>query len=105
MPSSSISSAASSCGLQDQRPLQDVSLLSRSAALVDVDAEAEQHRWVPPDAKGLPVSLPSLGSVNHAKGSCKACLFAFHAVKACANGASCSFCHFEHPPKRRVKHI
>lgn len=67
-----------------------------------VAADEELLRRVPLDAQGLPTSV---GSLEHADGTCKPCLFAHHASKACANGLSCPFCHFEHPPKRRVKSI
>lgn len=45
----------------------------------------------------------SVGSVGHAQGTCKPCVFAHHAEKSCANGVSCRFCHFEHAPKRRMR--
>jgi hypothetical protein len=88
-PSGSVRSVASSGGGLQDRPLS-------------IEEESELLRWVPRNANGLPTSA---GSVGHAEGSCKPCLFAYHASKACTNGVSCPFCHFEHPPKRRVKHI
>lgn len=65
-------------------------------------ARGDLEEWVPRDMRGL---LTSIGSVQHAQGTCKPCLFAHHASKACANGVACVFCHFEHPPKRRVKNV
>eukprot|EP00448_Togula_jolla_P002328 CAMPEP_0170600218 /NCGR_PEP_ID=MMETSP0224-20130122/17219_1 /TAXON_ID=285029 /ORGANISM="Togula jolla, Strain CCCM 725" /LENGTH=253 /DNA_ID=CAMNT_0010924933 /DNA_START=20 /DNA_END=781 /DNA_ORIENTATION=- len=59
-----------------------------------------QRGGVPRDDRGLPTSLGSLG---HAQGVCKPCLFAHHPTKACSNGLACPFCHFLHPPKRRMR--
>jgi len=36
--------------------------------------------------------VPSVGSVGHASGRCKPCVF-FHAVEGCTNGFTCQFCH------------
>lgn len=57
-------------------------------------------RNVPRDEHG---ALTSIGSIGHAEGACKPCLFAHHPSKVCVNGAACKFCHFEHPPKRRLR--
>jgi len=56
--------------------------------------------WAPLDHRGIPTSI---GSIAHAQGVCKPCLFAYHAAKVCKNGIACPFCHFEHAPKRRTK--
>jgi len=53
---------------------------------------------IPHDAQGRPTSIGSLG---HAQGLCKPCVFAHHASKSCLNGIACSFCHFEHAPKQK----
>lgn len=49
-----------------------------------------------------PVALPSLGSAQHAEGTCKPCAFAY---EGCANGAACLFCHLCPPGelKRRKR--
>mmetsp|Transcript_29950 Transcript_29950/g.81176 ORF Transcript_29950/g.81176 Transcript_29950/m.81176 type:complete len:258 (-) Transcript_29950:280-1053(-) len=73
-------------------------LVEGSRELTDEDLLS----WVPHTASGMPTSI---GSLEHADGTCKPCLFAHHASKACANGLACLFCHFEHPPKRRVKNV
>lgn len=57
-------------------------------------------RKVPRDDKG---SLTSIGSLGHVEGNCKPCVFAHHAQRPCANGVRCQFCHFPHPPKRRLR--
>ena len=45
----------------------------------------------------------SVGSLNHADGTCKPC--AFMHTKGCQSGADCSFCHLCPPgeKKRRAK--
>jgi hypothetical protein len=53
---------------------------------------------VPRDAHGMPTSI---GSIGHAQGMCKPCVFAHHASKVCLNGVACPFCHFEHAPKQK----
>lgn len=63
-----------------------------------LDASLLQH--VPVDEQG---AYTSIGSVGHAEGVCKPCVFAHHAEKICANGVQCRFCHFEHEPKRRMR--
>lgn len=55
---------------------------------------------VPRDDKG---ELLSIGSIHHDEGTCKPCVFAFHETKRCENGVRCPFCHFMHPPKKRVR--
>lgn len=55
---------------------------------------------VPLDSQGIPTSI---GSILHNEGTCKACVFAHNDRKACQNGVQCKFCHFNHPPKRRLR--
>merc|ERR1719473_2224386 len=73
--------------------------LSYSAREDDPDLEDLLQR-VPHDENG---TLMSIGSIAHEAGTCKPCVFAYNAKKACANGIRCSFCHFVHPPKVRVR--
>lgn len=56
---------------------------------------------VPRDQQG---SLTSIGSIVHEEGTCKPCVFAHNERKACQNGVNCHFCHFAHPPKRRMRY-
>jgi len=63
-------------------------------------SEDELLRLVPRDANG---ALLSIGSVGHEEGTCKPCVFAFNENKPCGNGLRCSFCHYQHPPKKRVR--
>ncbi|GFE54392.1 hypothetical protein BaOVIS_017960 [Babesia ovis] len=44
---------------------------------------------------------PSFGSITHANGYCKPCVFANKTVNSCKNGADCNFCHFKHRITRR----
>mmetsp|Transcript_117804 Transcript_117804/g.333975 ORF Transcript_117804/g.333975 Transcript_117804/m.333975 type:complete len:254 (-) Transcript_117804:194-955(-) len=68
-------------------------------SLQNVDVEALK-RSIPLDGDG---QLTSIGSVGHAAGTCKVCLFA-HSKAGCTNGMYCSFCHFYHKrPKRKNK--
>lgn len=48
-------------------------------------------------------SLTSVGSIVHEDGTCKPCVFAHSERKKCQNGIRCVFCHFAHPPKRRMR--
>lgn len=43
--------------------------------------------------------LPSLGSVDHARGNCKPC--AFVTTRGCGLGAQCTFCHLCEPGEKR----
>eukprot|EP00371_Babesia_bovis_P000935 XP_001609582.1 hypothetical protein [Babesia bovis T2Bo] len=45
--------------------------------------------------------VPSFGSITHANGYCKPCVFANKAVNSCKNGLDCNFCHFKHRITRR----
>jgi hypothetical protein len=56
---------------------------------------------IPRDADG---ALTSIGSVGHAAGECRPCVFANSGKgKVCENGVSCLFCHFWHEPKKRTR--
>jgi hypothetical protein len=55
---------------------------------------------VPKDAQG---NYLSIGSLGHEEGTCKPCVFAYNEAKPCENGFRCSFCHYVHPPKKRVR--
>jgi len=92
------SPASSQEGKTEAAPSLSEALVDGSRELTDEDLLS----WVPRTPSGTPTSI---GSLEHADGTCKPCLFAYHATKACANGLACLFCHFEHPPKRRAKNI
>lgn len=55
---------------------------------------------VPRDTEG---KLLSIGSLSHAEGTCKPCVFAYNESRPCENGVHCGFCHYLHPPKKRVR--
>lgn len=57
--------------------------------------ELKEH--VPRDVHG---HLTSIGSLGHATGNCKVCIFA-HTKSGCSNAAACGFCHFPHKRARR----
>jgi len=63
-------------------------------------SEDELMRLVPRDEQG---KMLSIGSVGHEEGTCKPCVFAYNENKPCGNGLRCSFCHYQHPPKKRVR--
>lgn len=46
--------------------------------------------------------VPSLGSVNHAKGHCKPCLFQ-HTRIGCLKASGCEFCHYSHKRKDKPR--
>lgn len=48
-------------------------------------------------------TLLTIGSIPHEEGACKPCVFAHSERKICQNGVQCTFCHFPHPPKRRLR--
>lgn len=49
---------------------------------------------------------PSIGSLDHAQGTCKPCVFIWNPKKGgCVNAENCTFCHYKHPPKKRVKSL
>eukprot|EP01066_Platyproteum_vivax_P014744 Platyproteum_vivax@DN6592_c0_g1_i4.p1 len=55
---------------------------------------------IPRDENG---AMLSVGSIPHTNGTCKPCVFAFHASKPCLNGVNCGFCHYHHAPKKRCR--
>lgn len=69
------------------------------AGLLD-ESELELLKKLPRDEMGNPLSL---GSVGHEEGSCKPCVFAHNEAKPCQNGIRCGFCHYSHPPKKRLR--
>lgn len=73
---------------------------------IDLDALQEHHREtlimaIPRD----PVTgeVLSCGSIPHALGSCRPCVFARNDGKQCLFGPSCLYCHFEHESKKRMR--
>jgi len=52
---------------------------------------------VPLNASGEPSST---GSVGHANGVCKVCIY-FAGPDGCSSGVACSFCHLPHKPGKR----
>jgi len=69
----------------------------------DSDGEGQQQQAgrSPEDApKPPPGALhPSIGSENHAEGTCKRCCF--FPRNRCNNGYDCDFCHYEHEKRKR----
>lgn len=51
----------------------------------------------------LPETLPSIGSLLHASGKCKPCVFAHKTVNCCTKQLSCVFCHFHHKTNKRSR--
>jgi hypothetical protein len=66
-------------------------------------SEAVSQSVVVSQPVGSP-ELPSVGSADHASGTCKPCAYFAHS-RGCANGLQCQFCHFCPPGelKRRQK--
>jgi len=70
----------------------------------DSDGEGQQqqqpHRSPEDIPKPPPGALhPSIGSENHAEGTCKRCCF--FPRNRCNNGYECDFCHCEHEKRKR----
>jgi len=94
---SSLGSRSTDTGGGDSSAVDSVESSPRSAAEL---SEEELLRIVPRDEAGNPLSL---GSVGHEEGTCKPCVFAYNENKRCGNGLRCAFCHYQHPPKKRVR--
>jgi len=60
-------------------------------------AVATSDRDIP--ARPAGVHHPSVGSANHAMGTCKRCCF--FPRGRCQNGYNCEFCHYEHEKRKR----
>lgn len=69
-------------------------------ALLKRDGMKTLKKRVPQDDHG---NLSSVGSIPHAQGACKPCVFANSERKACQNGLECLFCHLPHAPKKRMR--
>mmetsp|Transcript_28666 Transcript_28666/g.89123 ORF Transcript_28666/g.89123 Transcript_28666/m.89123 type:complete len:387 (-) Transcript_28666:59-1219(-) len=79
----------------DIDPTEAESQLEAGSSVADIDISQ-----VPRDANG---ELTSKGSIGHANGTCKVCIFASSTI-GCTNGVNCSFCHLPHKPgKRKTK--
>lgn len=62
-------------------------------------AEAEQVPQCVPVPEGVEgAELPSIGSAEHAAGTCKRCNF--FPKGRCQNGKDCTFCHFPHDKRK-----
>jgi len=82
--------AMTAVGMQSPTGLTSPPGLSPQETNLSLVAEDTKHEL---QAEGAD-SLPSMGSVGHAAGTCKLCNF--FAKGRCQNGKSCSFCHFSH---------
>lgn len=72
----------------------------RSAGEMTHEDREELFLKVPRDETG---KLMTIGSLAHQDGTCKPCVFAHNEAKPCGNGWQCKFCHFLHPPKKRIR--
>lgn len=79
---------------------------SRSGDSTDAESLEELLKRVPRDAQG---NLLSIGSISHQEEAqdgvltCKPCVFAHNPTRPCENGIRCTFCHYVHPAKKRVR--
>lgn len=87
--------------------ISDAELDASVASLPEQELEPEFRETlesvlsrVPRDEDGGPLSL---GSLRHAFGDCRPCAYHASRHKPCVNGVRCSFCHLQHPPKRRSR--
>jgi hypothetical protein len=69
-------------------------------ALLETETVEDLIQRVPQAKDG---TLMTIGSIPHDDGACKPCVFANSDRKVCQNGVKCTFCHFPHPPKRRLR--
>lgn len=69
-------------------------------ALLEREGMEALTQRVPRSSDG---TLMTIGSIPHDDGACKPCVFAHSDRKICQNGVECMFCHFPHPPKRRLR--
>jgi hypothetical protein len=82
------------------RLLQGIVLEAPAPVTLELDKCVEQPTMIPPPP--APVgALPSLGSADHACGSCHPCEF-FHRQR-CRAGASCKFCHLCGPEELKAR--
>mmetsp|Transcript_55012 Transcript_55012/g.123540 ORF Transcript_55012/g.123540 Transcript_55012/m.123540 type:complete len:183 (+) Transcript_55012:2244-2792(+) len=100
--------------LYSSAPPRQMGQLRRSAALSE-QAQAPPPEACAPAASGSGAdrtsqnadlwdhSWPSMGSIGHAAGACKPCLFSYKA--GCTKGKRCLFCHIPHDPEdvKRVR--
>jgi len=83
---------------ETEQEVQRRKQLIRAEAGGDLD---KLRALVPQDKEGNPTSV---GSIGHAIGSCKGCIFV-NTKSGCGNGVSCGFCHFPHQRRRnKVRH-
>mmetsp|Transcript_13094 Transcript_13094/g.39298 ORF Transcript_13094/g.39298 Transcript_13094/m.39298 type:complete len:251 (+) Transcript_13094:58-810(+) len=57
----------------------------------------------PAPGAGAAEELPSVGSADHARGTCKPCLFLFESM-GCKTGYACTFCHVPHDRRTMHRH-
>jgi len=111
-PDGDSASEGTSFGLSARRSISIEALSSQDAitpvsTTLEADVNMESIHFVQPGIalhnvpRDMYGCLTSIGSIGHAQGLCKPCVFAHHASKVCMNGFACDFCHFDHAPKRR----
>mmetsp|Transcript_26239 Transcript_26239/g.66876 ORF Transcript_26239/g.66876 Transcript_26239/m.66876 type:complete len:216 (+) Transcript_26239:46-693(+) len=98
----SVQGASASTMAERGRPDCSASTATRSSSQSRGDPHGDGRRGAseddeaPPDEAKAP---PSLGSVNHASGTCRPC--SYFGRSKCAMGATCNFCHYGHAKERR----
>jgi len=71
-----------------------------SASTCDVESDMEEAPQQSQKEAASP-QLPSLGSMQHAAGTCKPCNFFARGV--CESGSNCTFCHLTHEKRRPTR--
>jgi len=89
------------------RVLGNVQMLSGSSDKSSLSGKGEGNEKAKLDSMReqqavQPEDLPSVGSANHTKGTCKPCLFIYEPL-GCSAGLDCKFCHLPHSKKITIR--
>eukprot|EP00747_Dinoflagellata_sp_TGD_P217849 gnl/TRDRNA2_/TRDRNA2_90194_c0_seq3.p1 gnl/TRDRNA2_/TRDRNA2_90194_c0~~gnl/TRDRNA2_/TRDRNA2_90194_c0_seq3.p1 ORF type:complete len:152 (-),score=31.79 gnl/TRDRNA2_/TRDRNA2_90194_c0_seq3:113-568(-) len=91
--------AMSSSGTEESESLAASSGQQRVVPKLSEEELKALNERVPKDEDGR---LTSLGSMQHASGGCRPCVF-FSSKVGCANAQTCNFCHFKHLQVKKNK--
>mmetsp|Transcript_22405 Transcript_22405/g.76773 ORF Transcript_22405/g.76773 Transcript_22405/m.76773 type:complete len:261 (-) Transcript_22405:146-928(-) len=97
--SSSTTAPSSSEYIRKGAPGTEQQLSSDSYPGTSLESSMDNMVCIPLDENG---ELTSVGSMKHAEGKCKPCLYNYNGTP-CAAGVSCRFCHFPHKTLGRVR--
>lgn len=84
------------CVMPESKETENMEIEKEAVAAKEIETSKEEAAVAPSSVEDD--SLPSLGSAEHAAGTCKRCNF--FPKGRCQNGKNCTFCHLPHEKRK-----